>query len=126
MFGNARTHDRLVRELAVGADAAVVFPEYGLSPEARYPVAVEQNWAVARWIVTEGAGADLAGTLSGALGLLLAAVAMYAAFALMLEDMRGREVLPIGRSGPAHTAVEGDLTVRLRDLERQAGVRRTL
>ncbi|MFF1901909.1 GPR1/FUN34/YaaH family transporter [Kitasatospora sp. NPDC058218] len=66
------------------------------------------------------------GTLSGALGLLLAAVALYTAFALMLEDMRGEEVLPIGRSGPAHHAVEGDLTLQLRDLERQAGVRRTL
>ncbi|MGW0705683.1 alpha/beta hydrolase [Streptomyces sp. NPDC002643] len=56
VFGNAHTHDRLVRELAVGARAAVVFPEYDLSPEARYPVAIEQNYTVARWIVTEGAG----------------------------------------------------------------------
>ncbi|MDX3640709.1 alpha/beta hydrolase [Streptomyces sp. MB09-02B] len=59
VFGNAHTHDRLVRELAVGARAAVVFPEYDLSPEARYPVAVEQNYAVARWIVAEGAGRGL-------------------------------------------------------------------
>lgn len=59
VFGNARTHDRLVRELAVGARAAVVFPEYDLSPEHRYPVAVEQNWTVARWIVTDGAGKGL-------------------------------------------------------------------
>ncbi|KOU63223.1 esterase [Streptomyces sp. MMG1533] len=56
VFGNAHTHDRLVRELAVGTGAAVVFPEYDLSPEARYPIAIEQNYAVARWIVTEGAG----------------------------------------------------------------------
>ncbi|MFF9090928.1 alpha/beta hydrolase [Streptomyces sp. NPDC014991] len=55
VFGNAHTHDRLVRELAVGARAAVVFPEYDLSPEARYPVAIEQNHTVARWIVEEGA-----------------------------------------------------------------------
>lgn len=59
VFGNAHTHDRLVRELAVGARAAVVFPEYDLSPEARYPVAIEQNYAVARWIVAEGAGKGL-------------------------------------------------------------------
>ncbi len=59
VFGNAHTHDRLVRELAVGADAAVVFPEYGLSPEHRYPVAIEQNYAVARWIVAEGAARGL-------------------------------------------------------------------
>ncbi|MEU2441775.1 alpha/beta hydrolase [Streptomyces rubradiris] len=55
VFGNAHTHDRLVRELAVGADAAVVFPEYALSPEARYPVAIEQNFTVARWVVEQGA-----------------------------------------------------------------------
>jgi acetyl esterase len=59
VFGNAHTHDRLVRELAVGTGAAVVFPEYDLSPEARYPVAIEQNYAVARWIVAEGASKDL-------------------------------------------------------------------
>ncbi|MET8576145.1 alpha/beta hydrolase [Streptomyces sp. NPDC005012] len=59
VFGNAHTHDRLVRELAVGAGAAVVFPEYDLSPEARYPVAVEQNFTVARWIVAEGAAHGL-------------------------------------------------------------------
>ncbi|MEV8066481.1 alpha/beta hydrolase [Streptomyces sp. NPDC085995] len=62
VFGNAHTHDRLVRELAVGARAAVVFPEYDLSPEARYPVAVEQNYAVARWIVREGAARGLDST----------------------------------------------------------------
>ncbi|MFC5219314.1 alpha/beta hydrolase [Streptomyces coerulescens] len=55
VFGNAHTHDRLVRELAVGAGAAVVFPEYDLSPEARYPVAIEQSYAVAQWVVREGA-----------------------------------------------------------------------
>ncbi|MEU4954110.1 alpha/beta hydrolase [Streptomyces lavendulae] len=59
VFGDAHTHDRLVRELAVGAHAAVVFPEYDRSPEARYPVAVEQSYAVARWITAEGAAHDL-------------------------------------------------------------------
>ncbi|MEU1351304.1 alpha/beta hydrolase [Streptomyces sp. NPDC005795] len=62
VFGNAHTHDRLVRELAVGARAAVVFPEYALSPEARYPVAIEQNYTVARWVVTDGAAKDLDAT----------------------------------------------------------------
>ncbi|MFE0519682.1 alpha/beta hydrolase [Streptomyces sp. NPDC058954] len=59
VFGNAHTHDRLVRELAVGANAAVVFPEYDLSPEVRYPVAIEQNYTVAQWIVREGADKGL-------------------------------------------------------------------
>ncbi|MFJ9846005.1 alpha/beta hydrolase [Kitasatospora sp. NPDC101155] len=62
VFGNAHTHDRLVRDLAVGANVAVVFPEYDLSPEARYPVAIEQNYAVARWVVTDSAGKGLDGS----------------------------------------------------------------
>jgi acetyl esterase/lipase len=62
VFGNAHTHDRLVRELAVGAGAAVVFPEYDLSPEVRYPVAIEQSYAVARWVVTDGAANGLDAT----------------------------------------------------------------
>ena len=82
VFGNAHTHDRLVRELAVGARAAVVFPEYDLSPEAQYPVAIEQNYAVARWIVTDGAangldagriavaGDSVGGNMSAALTLM--------------------------------------------------------
>ncbi|MRH92155.1 alpha/beta hydrolase fold domain-containing protein [Nocardia sp. SYP-A9097] len=59
VLGNAGTHDRLVRELAVGADAAVVFVEYDRSPEARYPVAIEQAYATARWITEHGAGEGL-------------------------------------------------------------------
>ncbi|MGW5154804.1 alpha/beta hydrolase [Nonomuraea wenchangensis] len=55
VIGNAGTHDRLVRELAVGAGAAVVFVEYDRSPEARYPVAIEQAYATAQWIVKFGA-----------------------------------------------------------------------
>jgi acetyl esterase len=60
VFGSRHTHDRLVRELAVGARAAVVFPDYARSPEARYPVALEQCWAVARWITESGSEHDLA------------------------------------------------------------------
>jgi len=55
VLGNAATHDRLVRELAVGAGAAVAFVEYDRSPEAAYPVALEQGYATAQWIVHEGA-----------------------------------------------------------------------
>ncbi|GAB2729242.1 alpha/beta hydrolase [Kitasatospora kifunensis] len=82
VFGNAHTHDRLVRELAVGAGAAVVFPEYDLSPEVRYPVAIEQNYAVAQWVTAHGAthrldgrrlavaGDSVGGNMSAALTLM--------------------------------------------------------
>lgn len=55
VFGNAHTHDRLIRVLAARANAAVVFPSYTLSPEAKYPTAIHQCHAVAKWIAAEGA-----------------------------------------------------------------------
>ncbi|MBF6465192.1 alpha/beta hydrolase [Nocardia beijingensis] len=55
VFGDAHTHDRLVRDLAVGTNAAVVFPEYDRSPDVRYPVANEQSYRVAQWVTTHGA-----------------------------------------------------------------------
>src|SRR5262245_1355699 len=63
VLGNAHTHDRLVREL-VGTGAAVAFVEYVRSPEARYPVAIEQGYATAQWIVREGAAHQLDPTAS--------------------------------------------------------------
>ena len=59
VLGSAATHDRLVRELAVGARAAVAFVEYTPSPEARYPVAIEQGYAAAQWITRHGADVGL-------------------------------------------------------------------
>jgi acetyl esterase len=55
VFGDSDTHDRLVRELVVGSGAAAVFPVYDLAPEAKYPTQIEQNYAVAQWIMREGA-----------------------------------------------------------------------
>lgn len=46
VFGSAHTHDKLVRELAVRTNSVIVFPEYTRSPEAKYPTAIEQNYAV--------------------------------------------------------------------------------
>ncbi|WP_433375446.1 alpha/beta hydrolase [Actinoplanes sp. CA-142083] len=83
VLGDATTHDRLVRELAVGATAAVAFVEYDRAPEAKYPVALEQAYAVALWIVNEGAARGLdasllavAGDSSG--GTMAAALTMMA------------------------------------------------
>ncbi|MEV5358365.1 alpha/beta hydrolase [Streptomyces sp. NPDC093516] len=92
VFGNAHTHDRLVRELAVGAHAAVVFPEYDLSPEARYPVAIEQNYAVAQWVVAQGASKELDGARLAVAGDSVGGN-MAAALTLMAKE-RG-DVAPV-------------------------------
>ncbi|WP_433673300.1 alpha/beta hydrolase [Nocardia sp. CA-136227] len=62
VFGDAHTHDRLVRDLAVGARAAVVFPEYDRSPDVKYPVANEQSYRIAQWVTTDGASKGLDAT----------------------------------------------------------------
>ncbi|MEU1623741.1 alpha/beta hydrolase [Streptomyces sp. NPDC005722] len=54
VLGNFKTHERLVREIANGAQAAVVFVDYTPSPEARFPVAIEQAYAVAKWVAGNG------------------------------------------------------------------------
>ena len=50
VMGDTTTHDRLVRDLAVGTNAVVVFVDYERSPEQRYPVAVEQDYAVTTYV----------------------------------------------------------------------------
>ncbi|HEY4545268.1 MAG TPA: alpha/beta hydrolase [Pedomonas sp.] len=50
VLGDKTTHDRLVRELAVGVNAALVFVDYERSPEHRYPVAIEQAYAVTLYV----------------------------------------------------------------------------
>jgi acetyl esterase/lipase len=59
ILGNAGTHDRLVRELAVGARAALAFVEYPNAPEAQYPTQIEQGYATAQWITRNGASKGL-------------------------------------------------------------------
>lgn len=59
VFGGFDTHERLVRELCAGTGAAVVFVEYARSPEAKYPVAVEQSYAVAKWVAENAAALKL-------------------------------------------------------------------
>ncbi|MFF2142335.1 alpha/beta hydrolase [Kitasatospora sp. NPDC058190] len=57
--GGAISHDRLVRELAVGVGAAVVLVDYDLAPEAPYPTALRQARAAAHWVATHGLGRGL-------------------------------------------------------------------
>jgi acetyl esterase len=54
VLGNANTHDRLVRELAVGANAAVVFVNYTPSPDATFPKPIEEAFAATQYIVEYG------------------------------------------------------------------------
>lgn len=52
--GSVDTHDSLCRDIALQTGYAVVFPEYMLAPEARYPTQQEQCYAVVKWVREHG------------------------------------------------------------------------
>lgn len=55
VMGDRKTHDHLIRELAVQARAAVVFVEYDNAPTVRYPVNNEQAYAALAHVAAHGA-----------------------------------------------------------------------
>ena len=62
ILGDETTHDRLIRALANFAEAAVVFVKYTPSPEAQYPVPLQEAYAATRYIAENGAHYGLDGT----------------------------------------------------------------
>src|SRR3954462_8700191 len=88
VFGNSHTHDRLIRELAAGTGAAVVFPNYSLSPEARYPTAIEESYAALEWVVEHGGEKDLDGSRIAIVGDSVGGN-MSAALTLMAKQRSG-------------------------------------
>lgn len=82
VLGGFDTHERLVREIAIKANVVVVFVNYTLSPEGKYPTALEQAYATANWVARNGqsinadssrlavVGDSVGGNLTAALTLL--------------------------------------------------------
>ena len=54
VLGDYPTHERLVRDLVAGSGAAAVFVNYAPSPEAHYPVAINQAYAATKWVAEHG------------------------------------------------------------------------
>jgi acetyl esterase len=88
VFGNAHTHDRLIRELTAGTGAAVVFTNYSLSPEARYPTAIEEIYAVLEWVAEHGREQRLDGSRIAVAGDSVGGN-MTAAITLMAKQRSG-------------------------------------
>jgi len=49
------SYDSICRDLALQTGYAVVFVEYTLAPEARWPTQQEQCYAVLKWVSQNGA-----------------------------------------------------------------------
>src|SRR5215467_6213863 len=91
VLGDRNTHDRVVREIAVGAGAAVVFVDYDRSPEARYPVAIEQAYAATCYAVDHGADLGIDPSRLAVVGDSVGGN-MAAALTLMARQRRGPKI----------------------------------
>lgn len=85
MFFSINTHDRIMREYAARAGVACIGVEYSLSPEARFPQAINETVAVVRWLRDHGAELGVDGERI-AVGGDSAGAAMTVAACLMLRD----------------------------------------
>lgn len=59
VLGGWESHDRLVRELVNRAQVAAVFVNFSLSPEARYPTAIEECYAATRYVAENAKALNL-------------------------------------------------------------------
>ena len=83
VLGDFPTHKRLVRDLVVYSGLACVFVEYTRSPEAKYPVALNECFAGTKWVAEHGAEINVDGKRMAVVGNsvggnLTAAVALMA------------------------------------------------
>ncbi|MBO9151338.1 alpha/beta hydrolase [Chitinophaga sp. GCM10012297] len=88
VLGDYPTHRRIVRDLVVESGAVAVFPDYTPSPEARYPVAINQVYAATKWVAQHGAEIGVNGKNLAVVGNSVGGN-MTAAVALMAKDKRG-------------------------------------
>jgi succinate-acetate transporter protein len=63
---------------------------------------------------------------AGIVGVVLAGLAFYTALAMTIEDVRRREVLPLGRIGAGRAAMHGGPEAQAELVHREAGVREQL
>ena len=83
VLGDRNDWDRLLRDLAHAANVAIVFVEYSRSPEARYPVAIEEAYAATRWVAENSREINVDATRlavagDSAVGNMVAAVTLLA------------------------------------------------
>lgn len=91
VLGDFPTHERLVRDLVVNSGAVAVFVNYTPSPEARYPVAINEAYAATKWVAAHGAEIGVDGKRLALAGNSVGGN-MTAVVALMAKNKKGPEI----------------------------------
>lgn len=68
VLGDFPTHERFVRDLVAESGVVAVFVNYTPSPEARFPVAIEQAYAATKWVAEHGAEIGVDGSRLAVVG----------------------------------------------------------
>jgi acetyl esterase len=100
VVGDFQTHERLVRDLVVQSGAVAVFVNYTLSPEARYPVAINQAYAATRWVAAHGNEIGVDGSRLAVVGNSVGGN-MAAVVSLMAKNQQGPAIRFQGLMWPA-------------------------
>jgi acetyl esterase/lipase len=91
VLGDYPTHRRLVRDLVVASGAVAVFPDYTPSPEAQYPVAINEIYAATQWVSENGKEIGVDGKNLAVVGNSVGGN-MTAAITLMAKDKKGPHI----------------------------------
>lgn len=91
VLGDYPTHRRLVRDLVVESGAVAVFPDYTPSPEAKYPVAINEIYAATQWVAENGKEIGVDGKNLAVVGNSVGGN-MTAAITLMAKDKKGPHI----------------------------------
>jgi acetyl esterase/lipase len=91
VLGDFPTHKRIVRDLVVYSGAAAVFVNYTPSPEAQYPVAINEIYAATKWVAEHGDEINVDGSRLVVAGNSVGGD-MAAVTALKAKDNNGPEI----------------------------------
>lgn len=91
VLGDFPTHQRMVRDLVVESGAAAVFVNYTPSPEAKYPVAINQAYAATKWVSEHGKEIGVDGKRLAVAGNS-AGGNMATVVAIMAKEKKGPEI----------------------------------
>jgi acetyl esterase len=91
VLGGFDTHERLVREFANKANVAIVFVNYTRSPEAKYPIAIEEAYATTKWVAENGKSINVDASRLAIAGDSVGGN-MAAAVTLLAKERRGPKI----------------------------------
>lgn len=91
VLGDFPTHKRFVRDLVVHSGAVAVFVEYTRSPEASYPVAINEAYAATKWVAANGREINVDGNRLAIVGNSVGGD-MATVTAMMAKDKKGPEL----------------------------------